>query len=226
MLAPRLVLVSLLALAALSVPVARAQAAECPGAGLQPSAGNLAEAAQATLCLINAARTAAGLVPLRENASLTALSTAYSEDLVANKYFDHVSSRGVTLVQRLAAMRYDWRLAAENLAWGERERGTPAQIVDAWMQSESHRVNILNGGLREIGVGIAVGAPVPDRPQSATYTTDFGTPPVPAPIGRFARTTRLAAAAALNHRLPRKRRHRRTHRHHRPTHMEWRVTSG
>ena len=44
------------------------------------------------------------------------------------------------------------------------------------MHSPGHRANILNGGFRDIGIGIATGAPVHLRgaANGATYTTDFG----------------------------------------------------
>ena len=43
----------------------------------------------------------------------------------------------------------------ENIAYGEGSRGTPKQIVDAWMHSSGHRANILSGTFRDIGVGYA-----------------------------------------------------------------------
>jgi uncharacterized protein YkwD len=69
-----------------------------------------------------------------------------------------------------------WSLG-ENIAWGSGTLATPRSIVRAWMHSPEHRANILNGGFRDIGIGIATGAPVPlgSRLGGATYTTDFGT---------------------------------------------------
>jgi uncharacterized protein YkwD len=44
------------------------------------------------------------------------------------------------------------------------------------MNSPGHRANILNGSFREIGIGIANGAPVSlgAATAGATYATDFG----------------------------------------------------
>jgi uncharacterized protein YkwD len=43
------------------------------------------------------------------------------------------------------------------------------------MHSSGHRRNILDRDLREIGIGIAPGAPLDVGGQrAATYTTDFG----------------------------------------------------
>ncbi|HWC25664.1 MAG TPA: CAP domain-containing protein, partial [Solirubrobacteraceae bacterium] len=67
-----------------------------------------------------------------------------------------------------------WSLG-ENIAWGSGERATPQEIVRAWMRSPGHRRNILERRFRNIGIGVATGAPgdVSGRP-AATYTTDFG----------------------------------------------------
>jgi uncharacterized protein YkwD len=165
----------LLATLALLVPVAPASAADCPGRELQPTADNLAQVSQATLCLLNAQRSAAGLRPVVEESSLTRLSVAYSQDMVARHYFEHVTPGGQTLSERLDKIGYDWIMNGENIAWGQRQLGTPDSIVDAWMNSPPHRHNILNGDFREIGLGIAIGAPQLAGSDAATYTTDFGT---------------------------------------------------
>ena len=67
-----------------------------------------------------------------------------------------------------------WR-AGENIAWGRGERATPREIVRAWMESPPHRANVLGRSFRELGVGVAPGAPVRERYGSeATYVHDFG----------------------------------------------------
>ena len=45
-----------------------------------------------------------------------------------------------------------YRYAGENIAWGEREA---ANVVDAWMNSQSHRDNILSPNYTHMGVGLA-----------------------------------------------------------------------
>jgi uncharacterized protein YkwD len=64
-----------------------------------------------------------------------------------------------------------WSLG-ENLAWGTGDVASPARIVDAWMHSPGHRRNILDRRFREIGIGLAPGAP--GRGDGATYVTEFG----------------------------------------------------
>jgi uncharacterized protein YkwD len=168
------------AAAALAAPAgahASAQDAACPGADAVPTAATIAQASQATLCLLNNERAAAGLHPVGESPGLTQPSAAYSARMVTERFFAHVSPDGGTLVDRLTAARYiapdgDWTVG-ENIAWGQGELGTPRNIAVAWMNSPGHRHNILTGEFTEIGIGIALGTPG-DPSWGATYTTDFG----------------------------------------------------
>src|SRR3954468_6332942 len=168
------------AAAALAAPAgaqASAQDAACPGADAVPTAATIAQASQATLCLLNNERAAAGLHPVAEAQGLTQPSAAYSARMVAERFFAHVSPDGGTLVDRLTAARYiapdgDWTVG-ENIAWGQGELATPRNIAVAWMNSPGHRHNILTGEFTEIGIGIALGTPG-DPSWGATYTTDFG----------------------------------------------------
>ena len=170
----RLLLIATLS-AALLAPAA-AQAADCPGADLVPDATNAAQVTDATLCLLNNERATAGLAPLNADPTLSSASSAYAGDMIARQFFAHESPDGGTLDQRLGAVGYRYEIAGENIAWGEGPLSTPASIVNAWMHSEGHRTNILDGEFRQIGLGILPGVP---RAGSAfpggTYVTDFGT---------------------------------------------------
>src|SRR3954451_16895698 len=168
------------AAAALAAPAgahASAQDAACPGADAVPTAATIAQASQATLCLLNNERAAAGLHPVAEAQDLTQPSVAYTVRMVAERFFAHVSPDGGTLVDRLTAAGYiapdgDWTVG-ENIAWGQGDLATPRNIAVAWMNSPGHRHNILTGEFTEIGIGIALGTPS-DPSWGATYTTDFG----------------------------------------------------
>jgi uncharacterized protein YkwD len=189
--------------AALAAPAgarASAQDAACPGADAVPTAATIAEASQATLCLLNDERAAAGLHPVAETPGLTQPSAAYSARMVAEDFFAHVSPDGGSLVDRLTASRYiapdgDWTVG-ENIAWGQGELGTPRNIMIAWMNSPGHRHNILTGEFDQIGIGIALGTPG-DPTWGATYTTDFGVV-----AGDEARAGAASVAAAASSATP------------------------
>jgi uncharacterized protein YkwD len=168
---------AVVALAAPAGANASAGDAACPGADLVPAAGNLAQVGQATLCLLNNERAAAGLRPVAYSAALTQPSAAYSTRMVTENFFAHESPDGTTLESRLTAAGYiapdgDW-FVGENLAWGQGNLATPRAIAVAWMNSPGHRHNILQPEFTEVGIGIVPGTPG-DATWGATYTTDFG----------------------------------------------------
>ncbi len=169
---------SLAALAVGLVAVPAAQASGCVGADTVPSSAAAIEVAKgATLCLLNEQRAAASLAPLRSEAVLERAATGYSVAMISQRVFAHVLPDGVVLRARLSeylAPAGEWTIG-ENLGWGERELTTPASMVDAWMHSEGHRRNIMDGAFRDIGIGIVPGSPLTGAgTDAATYTTEFG----------------------------------------------------
>jgi uncharacterized protein YkwD len=134
----------------------------------------------AIVCLLNYERRRHGLRPLVRVPVLDVASKRKSDDMVARRYFAHVSPDGVTPSAVVAAAGYVVRpggTTGENLAWGEGDAGTAASIVDGWMHSPGHRANILRPEFSQIGVGLTLGDPPtrrPTRQPSATYTTEFG----------------------------------------------------
>jgi uncharacterized protein YkwD len=148
----------------------------CAGSWLRPVPANEAQVRAATLCLLNAQRARFGDVPLTQNAMLQEAATLHSLDMAKRNYFEHRDPDGVQPDARIVHAGYPPLLVGENLAWGELEESTPANIVSLWMKSPGHRANLLEPGYREIGIGLAFEAPEPqDTPrQAAIYTTTFG----------------------------------------------------
>ena len=134
-------------------------------------------AVAATLCLLNAQRSAHGLGALSESPVLDRAASAYAADMVDRRFFDHVSPGGGTMMDRIKAAGWSppgsWS-AGENIAWGSGDYATPASTVDGWMHSAGHRANILNGAFGAIGLGVAEGAPQAGiSGEAGTYVTDF-----------------------------------------------------
>ena len=187
--APCLLLLVLAALAVLALPAAASAAndggkrkarssTECTNTDLVPTAENLAAVRTAVLCLHNRERDERGLPPLREHAKLRQAANGHSADMVAGRYFSHDAPGGGDMVERVLRTGYargaGWSLG-ENIAYGTGPLATAAQVQRAWMRSPGHRSNILRRQFREIGIGIALGAPVGSGGQGgATYTADFG----------------------------------------------------
>jgi uncharacterized protein YkwD len=159
---------------------ARAAAVACPAATVTPDRASRPVVVDATFCLINRERARRGLPRLREDARLARSAQQYSTEMAGRDFFGHVSPAGTTLTARLRAAGYLAGARAytvgENIAWGAGPDATAHETVQGWMRSPGHRANILGRGFREVGVGVAPGAPVTLRAAvpAATYTTVFG----------------------------------------------------
>jgi uncharacterized protein YkwD len=174
----RILLLAGLTTAAVAPAAEASSAHACSGANRVPTAANLARASHATLCLLNAQRAAHGLRRLKASRMLDRSARRYARSMVAHDFFSHVSPSGQTLQARISRSGYlrganGWAYG-ENLAWGSGSHATPRQIVRAWMASPGHRANILSARWRNIGVGIAPGAPVAGVGHAASYVTHFG----------------------------------------------------
>jgi uncharacterized protein YkwD len=183
-----------------------ARAAACPGADTVPAAGNLAQVAEATHCLLNEERAARGLKPTRPNAQLAQAAVGFSRRMVSERFFAHVAPDGEELETRLVRSRYiaaadEAFTIGENLAWGQGELSTPRALVNGWMNSPGHRANVLHPGYAELGLGFALGTPQ-DPSQGATVTAAYGTRPTAAATSRgtqrcgSTRTARTRTAGA------------------------------
>lgn len=172
-------LLALAAVCAVAVPSAATAGSACQAASATPATTGKRAIMRATLCTINAERGRYGLAPLRLNRRLSAAASAHAGDMDARNYFSHDSLDGGSFVDRIRRAGYlsgarSWTVG-ENLAWGSRGRAAPQMVTRSWMNSPGHRANILNSSFREIGIGVAHGAPVAVGGPAATYATEFGT---------------------------------------------------
>lgn len=104
------------------------------------------------LRLTNIERVKVGAVALQANTKLSEVATLKSEDMINNNYFSHSSPVYGSPFEMMASFGLTFSKAAENIAWGQR---TPEEVVTAWMNSEGHKKNILNGDYTHIGIGVA-----------------------------------------------------------------------
>ncbi|KAB8139456.1 hypothetical protein F9U64_00020 [Gracilibacillus oryzae] len=104
--------------------------------------------------LTNQERTSRGLAPLEIDAELAEVAELKSADMRDNNYFAHTSPTYGSPFQMMSEFDIDYSTAAENIASGQQ---TPEQVVNAWMNSDGHRANILREGITHIGVGYVEG---------------------------------------------------------------------
>jgi uncharacterized protein YkwD len=104
------------------------------------------------------------------NAGLMEAAQIQAEQVAAAGRLEHTlpEARFPQLEDRLAAVGYDWQLAGENLAFGQR---SAAAAVETWMQSPTHRSNIMSGSFTELGAGFVV-----DPTGRPYYVQVFGRP--------------------------------------------------
>jgi uncharacterized protein YkwD len=161
-----------------SGPPLLAPSKACKNADARPRSVPVRALEKATTCLINAERKARGLRRLRVNSRLSLAARRLAFDMVRHRYFAHVTPTGRSVVDRLKASGYlgsqpRWAVG-EALAWGSGSRSTPRNRVRAWLKSPDHRPILLSKRYREIGVGMAAGAPKRGVKGAGTYAADFG----------------------------------------------------
>lgn len=103
------------------------------------------------LKLINEARTASGLAPLKLGATLPKIAELKAEDMVSASYFAHTSKTYGTPFNMMSDYGIDYTSAGENIA------GNPSieAAVKSWLASDTHKQNLLSSSYEYIGIGIA-----------------------------------------------------------------------
>jgi uncharacterized protein YkwD len=172
----RAVLLAPLALVLALVVSAPAQAAsdDCSNATAAAAQVSQHSVAEAVRCLVNAERAARRLPALKDAPALRHAADAHARDMVVRRFFAHVSPGGATLTDRTRRAGYDGFTLGEDIGWGTGRLGTPAAIVEAWMDSPPHRAVILHPRFREIGVGVNLGTPEDRTASGAVYVIDLG----------------------------------------------------
>ncbi|QQR50306.1 CAP domain-containing protein [Candidatus Nomurabacteria bacterium] len=85
---------------------------------------------------------------------LTKAANLKIDDMIAKNYFAHTSPQGVTPWYWFDVAGYRFRYAGENLAVNFANSG---DIEHAWMNSISHRDNLLNENFTDIGIAVKEG---------------------------------------------------------------------
>ena len=96
------------------------------------------------LRLVNVERAKVGVQPLRFADDLAASALIRAREIPIK--FSHTRPNGTKCFTAMAQIGH---ILGENLAGGQR---TPKQVVEAWMDSPTHKANILNKDFRELGV--------------------------------------------------------------------------
>lgn len=107
--------------------------------------------AQELIDLTNNKRVAQGLSTLTFNPVLAQAAQAKGADMIAKNYWAHTSPDGLTPWVWFKNANYRYLYAGENLA---RDFSDSSGVVNAWMNSPTHRENILSNRYREMGIAV------------------------------------------------------------------------
>lgn len=148
--------------------------------------------------LTNAERADISEAPLRRSATLDAAAKMKAEHMAKNEYFSHFAPDGTSPWFWFDRAGYVYAHAGENLAI---HFSDSSEVVDAWMNSPTHRANIVGAQYTEIGVGTAKGE---YEGYDTVYVVQlFGTPakpvavaPKPAPAPKPVAAQAVAEATA------------------------------
>jgi uncharacterized protein YkwD len=116
--------------------------------------GMAAVISSALVELTNEDREAKDLHALSVNPALVAAAQAKADHMAGEGYFAHVAPDGTTPWKWFADAGYEYSAAGENLAVNFSDS---ENVEEAWMNSPSHRANILSARFTEIGIATASG---------------------------------------------------------------------
>ncbi len=102
--------------------------------------------------LVNVERAKAGLQALTQNWQLSRVARYKSQDMIDKGYFAHNSPTYGSPFKMMESFGIRYSAAGENIAMGQQ---SPAQVMNAWMNSPGHRNNIMSPSFSQIGVGLA-----------------------------------------------------------------------
>lgn len=132
----------------------------------------------------NERRQAQSQQPLTINAQLTKAAQVKAQDMVARDYWSHNTPEGNAPWEFINNAGYSYRKAGENLAYGFKDE---TAVVGGWMNSPSHRANMLDANYQEVGFGFA---------ESTNYQGDGPSTIVVAMYGQPAGAAEVAGTQA------------------------------
>lgn len=112
----------------------------------------ISEDAKRLMSLVNDIRTRHDVGAIAYSHALSKVAQDKAEDMVANMYFSHQSEIYGTPFEMMRAYGITFTCAAENIAGNQTIDGA----FYAWMNSPSHKANIMNGDYDRMGIGVCV----------------------------------------------------------------------
>ena len=114
----------------------------------KPEADKELTFAEQVVELVNQERTKAGLSAVTLDQNIASAALVRAKEIETS--FSHTRPNGSKFSTALTEQGVTFKGAGENIAWGQK---SPEAVIQAWMNSEGHRANILNKNFTNIGVG-------------------------------------------------------------------------
>ena len=114
------------------------------------NANGLTQDEQEVFDLINAQRATAGLAALKIDSEVQNVARVKAQDMVDNNYFSHTSPTYGSPFDMMKSFGIKYKAAGENIAGNSSNSGA----VNAWMNSEGHKANILSNNYNYTGIGV------------------------------------------------------------------------
>ena len=136
-----------------------------------PTVPGLEPDVQAILDSVNAERAARGIAPVAHHDQLAAAGRAHAADQFSRNCLttlSHTGTDGSSPGDRIARTGLRVRTWGENIACNQQ---SPAQVMQAWVNSAGHLQNIVNSSFTHIGISITR-----DSQGHLYWVQVFGTP--------------------------------------------------
>lgn len=104
--------------------------------------------------LTNIERAKNSLPPLSENSNLDSAAEGKAANMFSENYWAHFAPSGKSPWDFILGSGYKFSVAGENLA---KNFSSSSDVVTAWMNSPSHKENIVNSKYKDIGIAVEDG---------------------------------------------------------------------
>jgi len=143
--------------------------------------------------ITNEDRVANKVLPLVENNLLDQAAKMKAEDMASRGYFSHTTPDGKNPWYWLDQVGYKYSYAGENLAVNFFES---KDVAEAWMNSPTHRANIVKKEFTEVGTGVANG--IYEGKATVFVAQFFGTPAGVVSKATFSKDSRKSITPEVN----------------------------
>ena len=107
--------------------------------------------------MINEKRAEIGLPQLEWNDDLASMARFHSKHMAEFKFFSHKDQEGLMVNDRADRFGlHEWRAIGENIAFNKGFDDPAAMAVKNWMDSRSHRENLLSEEWLQSAIGLAI----------------------------------------------------------------------